>query len=330
MNAIEIANVSKSFADKTVLQDINLTVSKGEFISLLGPSGCGKTTLLRIISGLDIPDTGRISTNNNVFVDRANNDYLPVAKRKLSYVFQDYGLWPHMTVFDNIAFALKLQKMPKADINKRVVEVLGLVKLTGHDNKLPEQLSGGQKQRVSIARAIAGSPDIMLLDEPLSNLDANLREELGKEIRELTHKQGITCVNVTHDRKEAQLLSDRIALMKDGIIHQLTDPVSLFKQPSSTWACEFLNAGNLIDGHLIGRSLGKWLVPRTAFKIENNNADSNLKLQVESCLFLDDRFEIAAWLADQKVFFYSSNPYENGQILSALLLENELVAMTER
>ncbi|MEL0636436.1 ABC transporter ATP-binding protein [Marinomonas sp. TI.3.20] len=327
MNAIEINNISKSFDDKTVLHDINLTVAKGEFISLLGPSGCGKTTLLRIIAGLELPDTGKIQTPANTFVDRATDEYLPVAKRKLSYVFQDYGLWPHMSVFDNIAFALTLQKMPKADIKKRVNEVLTLVKLVGHDDKLPEQLSGGQKQRVSIARAMAGSPDIMLLDEPLSNLDANLREELGKEIRELTHKQGITCVNVTHDRKEAQLLSDRIALMKDGVIHQLTDPVRLFKQPASKWACEFLDAGNLIEGHMIHRELGEWLVPRTAFKIENDNADTRLSLHVDSCLFLDDRFEIAAWLANEKVFFYSEAPFDVGQNIFASLLEENLVSI---
>ncbi|ADZ92627.1 ABC transporter ATP-binding protein [Marinomonas mediterranea] len=328
MNAIDIRNISKSFEDKTILHDINLTIEKGEFLTLLGPSGCGKTTLLRIIAGLEFPDTGRIQTLSGAFVDRDKEQFLPVAKRGLGYVFQDYGLWPHMSTYENIAFGLKQQKRPVSEIKQRVDEVLELVKLTGHDQKLPEKLSGGQKQRVSIARALAASPQIILLDEPLSNLDANLREELGLEIRQLTGEMGITCVNVTHDRREAQLLSDRIALMKDGYIHQLSNPTELFQKPASRWASEFLNAGNLLDGDLLKRERGEWLVPRTAFNLASDTDENALTMEVEDCLFLDDRFEIVASLNGHRVCLYSGQPYQKKQSIAVSLKDELLVKLS--
>ncbi|SHO57557.1 ABC transporter ATP-binding protein [Vibrio quintilis] len=328
MNAIEISHISKSFENKTILSDISLTIRPGEFLTLLGPSGCGKTTLLRIIAGLETPDTGRINTLSGPFVDIGQNLHRPVAKRGLGYVFQDYGLWPHMTADENIAFPLRLKKMPKQEIEHRVHEVTELVKLNGHGRKLPEKLSGGQKQRVSIARALAASPEIILLDEPLSNLDANLREELGLEIRQLTSDRGITCVNVTHDRREAQLLSDRIALMKDGCIHQLSDPTTLFQRPQSRWACEFLNAGNLLEGRHLNRRQGLWLVPRTAFHASATPFHGHLEIEVEDCLFLDDRFEIVGTLSGQPVCFYSDQPCRPAQRIYASLAEEALVAVS--
>lgn len=327
MNAIEISHISKSFESKPILNDINLTIRRGEFLTLLGPSGCGKTTLLRILAGLEFPDSGMVETPSATFVNMERQQILPAEQRGLGYVFQDYGLWPHMTVYDNIAFPLVLQKQPKSVIRRQVDEVLERVKLTGHENKLPEKLSGGQKQRVSIARALAASPEIILMDEPLSNLDANLREELGLDIRQLTAQRGITCINVTHDRKEAQLLSDRIALMKEGVIHQLSDPVTLFQRPASRWASEFLNAGNLLDGRLLNRAKGTWLVPRTALILNPSAEQETVQIKVRDCLFLDDRFEVVGELAGQSVCFYSERPFHAQEIIEAALREQELVFM---
>lgn len=329
MNAIDIHHISKSFESKPILNDINLTIHRGEFLTLLGPSGCGKTTLLRILAGLEQPDSGSITTPSVQFVDTQKAQFLPAEQRGLGYVFQDYGLWPHMTVYDNIAFPLVLQKQPKATIQQQVKEVLQLVKLSGHEHKLPEKLSGGQKQRVSIARALAASPEIILMDEPLSNLDANLREELGLEIRQLAGQRGITCINVTHDRKEAQLLSDRIALMKEGVIHQLDEPVTLFKRPVSRWASEFLNAGNLLQGESIHRSAGTWLVPRTAFTLVADETQAQAVIRVTDCLFLDDRFEVVGELAGQPICFYSERSYHINEVVYATLCDDELVLIAE-
>ncbi|NAX23303.1 ABC transporter ATP-binding protein [Vibrio sp. V39_P1S14PM300] len=325
MNALKISQISKSFESKRILNDINLDIRQGEFLTLLGPSGCGKTTLLRIIAGLERPDSGSVVTPESVYVDTLNQHQLPVSQRGLGYVFQDYGLWPHMTVYDNIAFPLVLKKQPKHLIQQQVADVLQLVKLSGHETKLPEKLSGGQKQRVSIARALAASPAIILMDEPLSNLDANLREELGLEIRQLTSQRGITCINVTHDRKEAQLLSDRIALMKDGVIHQLSDPVTLFQKPVSRWASEFLNAGNLIDGKLLNRAEGMWLVPRTAFTLVQQPNEAQVAIEVKDCLFLDDRFEVVGELHGNRVCFYSDRPLRANDIVYSALNDAVLV-----
>lgn len=303
MNFLKIVGVSKQFDNTPVLNDINLTIEKGSFVTLLGPSGCGKTTLLRIIAGLETSDTGKISSAQTLFFDHNSSIFEPPQKRELGFVFQDYALWPHMTVEENIAFPLKMAKWRATDIQSRVAEVLATVQLSAHSNKRPNQLSGGQKQRVSIGRAIASKPELILLDEPLSNLDANLREELGAEIRSLTKELGLTCINVTHDRREAQHLSDQIALMKDGVIHQLGTPEELFKKPVDHWAAAFVDAGNILPAQLIdNKRQGVALIPRNSIAIEDSG---EFEATVKEAIFYGDRYELSLDFAGAKLTAYA-------------------------
>ena len=315
MSKVSVSHVSKSFGPVRVLRDINLVVEAGSFVTLLGPSGCGKTTLLRIIAGLERPDEGAITAGESVLVDSARGIHAAPQDRRLGFVFQDYGLWPHLSVAENVAFPLKMAKAPKPHIAERVAEVLADVRLGEHADKLPEQLSGGQKQRVSIARALAGRPSLILFDEPLSNLDANLREELGQEIRLLSKQLGLTCINVTHDRREAQVLSDTIALMKDGVFHQFGPPEALFRAPRDAWTARFLDAGNVLpaakvlsNGHARGAEV---LVPRSAFRPCPNG--KGLAVRVLNCMFIEDRYEITADLDGDIVKAFSPRPLAMNQ-----------------
>jgi len=315
MSILSLQNISKSFGSETVLKDISLDVDPGSFITLLGPSGCGKTTLLRIIAGLERPDTGEIHSQTTTFVDVARNIYLPPQKRKLGFVFQDYGLWPHMTVAENVAFPLKMARAAPRDVKKRVGDVLEAVRLAQHADKLPEKLSGGQKQRVSIARALAAKPDMILFDEPLSNLDANLREDLGRDIQLLSKQLGLTCINVTHDRREAQILSDYIVLMKDGAIHQLGQPLDLFQGPRDVWAARFLDVGNILPVGIIQMDVPEHfvMVPRRAFCLVEMN--QGLSATATNCLFIEDRFEITADLQGHEIKLFSKDPVRREEVI---------------
>ena len=312
MSQLSLRHISKSFGDTQVLRDITLDVEAGSFVTLLGPSGCGKTTLLRIIAGLERPDEGSIQAGERAFVDAAKGIFAPPQTRKLGFVFQDYGLWPHMTVAENVAFPLKMARAAKAVIAERVAEVLAAVHLSDQADKIPEKLSGGQKQRVSIARALAGRPDLILFDEPLSNLDANLREELGQEIRLLAKDLGLTCINVTHDRREAQILSDRIALMKDGVFHQLGRPEDLFRAPVDLWAARFLDAGNILPAKVLGENgpaNGFIMVPRGAFRMDGGGG---MEASVLNSIFIEDRYEVTADLDGHIVKVFSKQEVSRG------------------
>ncbi|MDO6460143.1 ABC transporter ATP-binding protein [Granulosicoccaceae sp. 1_MG-2023] len=317
MSQLSLRNIAKQFGNTAVLRDISLDVEAGSILTLLGPSGCGKTTLLRIIAGLEQPDSGRISAAERVFVDCAQGIVLPPQQRRLGFVFQDYGLWPHLSVRGNIAFPLKMAKMPAGEIRARVAEVLKAVQLSAHADKRPEQLSGGQKQRVSIARALAARPTLILFDEPLSNLDANLREELGQEIRNLARHFGQTCINVTHDRREAQLLSDRIALMKDGVCHQLGTPETLFRAPVDEWAARFLDAGNILPASLLpgcSKDATHVMIPRSALLPARSDTSGNsIRARVLSSLFIDDRYEVTADIQGHTVKLYATQQFHPGQ-----------------
>lgn len=330
MSQLNIRQVSKSFGNTTILRDINLDVEPGTILTLLGPSGCGKTTLLRIIAGLEQPDSGTISIGDRVFVDTENATLLPPQQRRLGFVFQDYGLWPHMKVAANIAFPLKMAKLGQAEINARVQEVLKAVQLEEHAQKLPEQLSGGQKQRVSIARALAAKPALILFDEPLSNLDANLREELGQEIRRLSQQFGQTCINVTHDRREAQLLSDHIALMKDGICHQRGRPEELFRTPVDAWAANFLDAGNIVPARILSAQTEdntQVLVPRSALQLANSH--EGVGAAVLSSLFIDDRYEVIVEVAGHRLKIFTERPLQPGQQIQLKLDQESLLSWPE-
>ena len=242
---VTIDHVSKKFGDFVALDDINFTIKPGEFFSLLGPSGCGKTTLLRIIAGFEFPDDGA------VLFDDKNIISLPPNKRPSNTVFQTYALFPHLTVYDNVAFPLKLKKLPKEEIDKKVREYVHLVQLDQHIDKKPNQLSGGQKQRVAIARALINEPKVLLLDEPLSALDAKLRANLLIDLDRLHDQIGITFIYVTHDQSEALSVSDRIAVMDHGHVLQIGTPYEIYESPATQFVAQFIGETNLFDAEVV-------------------------------------------------------------------------------
>lgn len=241
---LEILNISKAFGEEKVLKNVNLSIRKGEFFSILGPSGCGKTTLLRMIAGFISPDEGQIKVNGERI------DILAPNKRNVNTVFQNYALFPNMTVFDNIAFPLKLKKMKKDEIKREVNKYLDLVGLQKYAKKYPISLSGGQKQRVSIARALINKPEVLLLDEPLSALDAKLRQKLLIDLDDIHDEVGITFVFVTHDQEEALSVSDRIAVMHNGNVLQVGTPNEIYETPADTFVADFIGETNFIYGKI--------------------------------------------------------------------------------
>lgn len=242
---VTIDHVSKKFGDFVALDDINFVIKPGEFFSLLGPSGCGKTTLLRIIAGFEFPDDGV------VLFDDTNIIPLNPDKRPSNTVFQTYALFPHMTVYENVAFSLKLKKLPKEEIDKKVREYVHLVQLDEHINKKPNQLSGGQKQRVAIARALINEPKVLLLDEPLSALDAKLRANLLIDLDRIHDQIGITFIYVTHDQAEALSVSDRIAVMNHGHVLQIGTPYEIYESPATQFVAQFIGETNLFDAEVV-------------------------------------------------------------------------------
>ena len=242
---LRITGLTKSLGGRTIIDDLDLIVNDGELVSLLGPSGCGKTTTLRMIAGFLAPDNG------SIVVGGRDVTTLGAEKRPSAMVFQNYALWPHMTVFKNVAFPLKLRKAPKDEIESRVTAVLDLVNLLHHRGSRPGQISGGEQQRVALARALVQEPELLLLDEPLSNLDAKLRVKVREDIREIQQRLGITMVIVTHDQDEALSMSDRIAVMNQGRIEQYSTPAELYERPMTTFVATFIGSMNRIDGRYV-------------------------------------------------------------------------------
>jgi len=249
MKDVTLMNVLKRFGKVVAVNNVSFHVEKGEFFSLLGPSGCGKTTTLRLIAGFEKPDKGEI------YIGETLVNELPPEKRNVGIVFQNYALFPHMTVFDNIAFPLKIRGLSKEEIRRRVKELLELVRLEGLENRYPRQLSGGQQQRVALARALARDPEILLLDEPLSNLDAKLRVTLRYEIRRVQKEVGITAIYVTHDQEEALSISDRVAIMNMGRIEQIGTPEEVYSNPQTYFVADFLGLKNIFEGKLVANVL---------------------------------------------------------------------------
>jgi len=244
---VRIERLRKVFNNSVVaVDDIDLTIEEGAFVSLLGPSGCGKTTTLRMIAGLERPTSGRIVVDGQVMSD--GNTVVPPEKRGMGMVFQSYALWPHMTVFDNVAYGLKLQRRPKQEIAERVMAALRLTNMEAYAHRNSTQLSGGQQQRVALARALATEPSILLLDEPLSNLDALLRESMRFEIKRLQQRLGITAIYVTHSQEEGLVLSDIICVMKDGRIVQRGEPEEVYRRPRTRFVASFIGVANFLEG----------------------------------------------------------------------------------
>lgn len=239
---VVIKNAVKKYGDYKAVNNANLNIQEGELFTLLGPSGCGKTTLLRMIAGFNPIDEGEIA-----FGDKVIND-IPAHKRNIGMVFQNYAIFPHMSVFNNVAYGLKARKMDKKEIQKRVIEALQMVQMEQYKDRQPSQLSGGQQQRIALARAIVIHPDVLLMDEPLSNLDAKLRVQMRTIIRKLQKDLKITTIYVTHDQEEALAISDRIAVMKLGVIQQVGTPVEIYKDPQNTFVGDFIGTSNFLKG----------------------------------------------------------------------------------
>ncbi len=242
---IDLKHISKSFGDTKVLDDINLYVRKGEFVTFLGPSGCGKTTLLRIIAGFEKPDGGSVELNGKDIVG------MPPYERPLNTVFQRYALFPHLDVYDNIAFGLKLKKVPEDEIAKKVKKVLKLVSMSDYEDRDVDSLSGGQQQRVAIARALINQPSVLLLDEPLSALDLKMRKDMQIELKEMHRKLGITFIYVTHDQEEALTLSDTIVVMNEGRIQQIGTPKDIYNEPVNAFVADFIGESNILKGRMM-------------------------------------------------------------------------------
>ncbi|GGE49399.1 ABC transporter ATP-binding protein [Agaricicola taiwanensis] len=243
---VRVEGVHVSYGEHHVLKDINLTIEPGEFFAFLGPSGCGKTTLLRLIAGFNTARSGRVLINGSDIGD------LPPWKRNVGLVFQNYALWPHMTVRANLAFGLEERRLPRAEINRRVDAALALVGLSHLADRRPSQLSGGQQQRVALARTIVIEPKVLLLDEPLSNLDAKMRVQVRRELRDLQQRLGLTTIFVTHDQEEANAVCDRIAVMNDGVIQQVGTPMELYERPANLFVATFLGTANVLKGKVTG------------------------------------------------------------------------------
>ena len=302
MASVSIRHVTKSFGENVVLKEFDQTIEDGEFVTLLGPSGCGKTTMLRILAGFEKPTSGEVYFDGNLVC--GGKTFVPPEKRNIGMVFQSYAVWPHMTVSENVAYPLSIQKKGRDEIRERVGRVLGIVHLSQYADRMPGQLSGGQQQRVALARALVAEPGLLLLDEPLSNLDAKLRESMRFEIKEIQRKLGVTVVYVTHDQTEAMAMSDRIFLINGGIVQQCGTPEEIYNHPVNPFAADFLGKvdffrGEARDGRIFFPDMGDQSVPwngeRTgkviaAVRPENIRIDPNGPLEgtLQSRYYLGD------------------------------------------
>ncbi len=253
MSRITLASVGKTYGPRRVLENVCFTIGEGECFTILGPSGCGKTVILRLVAGFESPDSGRISIGEGTVADAEARFALPPEERRIGVVFQDYAVWPHKTVYRNVSYPLEVEKVPKAERGERTRLAVAQVGMAGLEERMPSQLSGGQQQRVALARALVREPDVMLLDEPLSNLDANLREEMRFEIKRLQRKTGMTVLYVTHDQEVALAISDRIAVMDSrGKLRQIGTPEEVWEKPSDGFVFRFLGVTNFIPVEIAG------------------------------------------------------------------------------
>ena len=252
MSYVRLINVTKKFGSVTAVDNLTLAIERGECFSMLGPSGCGKTTTLRMIAGFEDLDDGEIHVGDRMLSSKRQNYYLPPEKRGFGMVFQAFAIWPHLSVFENVAFPLRVRKLSATEIDQRTREALDHTNLLSVAQKSPEDLSGGGKQRVALARALAINPDVMLLDEPLSSLDPQLREEMRFEIKDLQRKFGFSIIYVTHDQSEAMALSDRILVMRDGVVQQIDTPLNVYQNPVNRFVFGFIGLSNFLDVTLKG------------------------------------------------------------------------------
>ena len=339
---IDIKHVSKSFGDKTVLDDINLYVKRGEFITLLGPSGCGKTTMLRMIAGFTSVDQGEILLNGK------DLGGIPPHKRPLNTVFQKYALFPHLDVYDNVAFGLKLKKVPEDEIARKVSKVLKLVSMSDYEDRDVNSLSGGQQQRIAIARALVNQPEVLLLDEPLAALDLKMRKDMQIELKEMHEKLGITFIYVTHDQEEALTLSDTIVVMNDGRIQQIGTPTDIYNEPVNSFVADFIGESNIVNGIMIhdrkvnfidhdfdcvdegfGENVPVDVVVRPEdIYIMNNLEKAQFTGVVRSCIFKGVHYEMTV-MTDEgfEVIIQDYNAFEVGSKVGMLIKPGDIQVM---
>ncbi len=338
MAELVVKDVALRLGENEILKGVSLVVPAGEVVALLGPSGSGKTTLLRAVAGLERPHAGSIVIGDQVFFDSARGIELPAEKRGLGLVFQSYALWPHRTVFDNVAYGLKLRNVSAAEIKTRVEKTLSQIGLGHLAARFPHQLSGGQQQRVAIARALVYEPPVILLDEPLSNLDAKLREEARAWLRTLIVTLGLSAIHVTHDQVEAMAIADRVVLLDSGLIAQEGPPTALYNEPATLFAAEFMGSNNRLDGTLVENSGGRATIElfgtrlsgasRTkataggkatgVIRIERVHCASSagpnrLKMELKAPMYLGERWELVFARENLTVRAYASAPLEPGE-----------------
>ena len=329
---IRLTDVDKSFDDERVVKKLNLDVEEGEFLTMLGPSGCGKTTTLRMIAGFEVPTSGQIFLEGEDVDDKKPNE------RNVNTVFQNYALFPHMNVFDNIAFGLVEKKVKKDEIRSRVEEMIKLVQLDGMEKRMPAQMSGGQKQRVAIARALVNRPKVLLLDEPLGALDLKLRKQMQGELKALQRRLGITFIYVTHDQEEALTMSDRIAVMNRGRLEQVGTPEEVYNHPETKFVADFIGESNIIEGYIenmtddsieVTMESGKAIIHETGYRMEEMVylciRPENLKISTEE----KEGFRFRGQVKEH-IFIGSTNKtmieMPNGQMLKSVTpAEDELI-----
>lgn len=316
---IRLENIRKTFGGKTVISDLSMIISSGSFTTLLGPSGCGKTTLLRMIAGLETPDSGTITLGGNCVFSSEKRVNTPPEKRGLGFVFQDFALWPHMKVRDNVAFGLKAQKNT-GDIEKKVREALHAVQLDDYGERYPSELSGGQQQRVSFARAIVTEPECILFDEPLSALDALLREEMRSELRSLVTERCITSVFVTHDQTEAMSMSDKIAVMSGGQIEQYASPEEIYTKPATKFAARFVGTSDWIDQDSMFR-------PENASLEKTSDNDEKFMARVTGSEFLGSTYRILLSYGGEKWIIETSRKVETGTDIPIYVNQNSILSI---
>lgn len=318
---ITLTGITKSFGEKKVILTTSLTVESGSFTTLLGPSGCGKTTLLRMISGLETPDTGEICFDDRIVFSLENKINVPPEKRGLGFVFQDFALWPHMSVYENVAFGLRAAHNTKG-LDEKVRNALHAVQLDEFASRYPHQLSGGQQQRVAFARAIVIEPQCILFDEPLSALDALLREEMRAELKELISRLGITAVFVTHDQTEAMSMSDRIAVLNGGRIEQYASPERIYAAPETQFVARFIGSSNWLDGTHMFR-------PEKA-RLSEHGASDKFTAEVLSVQFLGGSYQTRLRCGEQTWTIITNSRMQVGTQVSIYINKEDIITVKER